>query len=82
MAAEYAPQRIRVNALAPAVTLTERVKGLLQVQPELLSKTCERQLLGLTEPEEVAAMALWLATDESKTLTGQVIAIDGGMSAA
>lgn len=82
MATEYAPQRIRVNALAPAVTLTERVKGLLHTQPELLSKTCERQLLGLTEPEEVAAMALWLASDESRTVTGQVIAIDGGMSAS
>ncbi len=82
MAAEYAPQRIRVNALAPAITLTERVKGLLQVQPDLLAKTGERQLLGLTQPEEVAAMALWLATDESKTVTGQVIAIDGGMSAS
>lgn len=82
MAAEYAPQRIRVNALAPAITLTERVRGLLQVQPDLLAKTSERQLLGLTEPEEVAAMALWLATDESRTVTGQIIAIDGGMSAA
>lgn len=81
MAAEYASHGIRVNALAPAVTLTERVKCLLQVQPDLLSKTCERQLLGLTEPPEVAAMALWLASDESRTVTGQVIAIDGGMSA-
>jgi len=82
MAAEYAPRRIRVNALAPAVTLTDRVKGLLEIQPDLLARTCERQLLGLTAPDEVAAMALWLATDESKTVTGQVIAIDGGMSAA
>ena len=82
MAVEYAPQRIRVNALAPAVTLTERVKSLLQKQPDVLEQTCERQLLGLTEPEEVAAMALWLASDESKTVTGQVIAIDGGMSAS
>ncbi|MFT3721722.1 SDR family NAD(P)-dependent oxidoreductase [Pseudorhodoferax sp.] len=82
MAVEYAPHRIRVNTLAPAVTLTDRVKGLLHKQPDLLSKTCERQLLGLTEPDEVAAMALWLATDESRTVTGQVIAIDGGMSAS
>ncbi|MBB5406332.1 NAD(P)-dependent dehydrogenase (short-subunit alcohol dehydrogenase family) [Paraburkholderia sp. HC6.4b] len=82
MAVEYAPHRIRVNALAPAVTMTERVKSLLQTQPDLLNKTCERQLLGLTEPEEIATMAVWLASDESKTVTGQVIAIDGGMSAS
>jgi NAD(P)-dependent dehydrogenase (short-subunit alcohol dehydrogenase family) len=82
MAVEYAPYGIRVNAVAPAVTLTDRVKSLLKVQPDLLSKTCERQLLGLTMPEEVAAMTLWLASDESKTVTGQIIAIDGGMSAS
>lgn len=81
MAAEYAPHGVRVNAVAPAITLTARVQGLLEVQPGLLARTSERQLLGLTQPEEVAAMALWLASDESRTVTGQVIAIDGGMSA-
>ncbi len=82
MAVEYAPHGIRVNAIAPAVTLTERVRALLHEQPDLLRNTCERQLLGLSEPEEVAAMALWLASNESRTVTGQVIAIDGGMSAS
>lgn len=80
MAVEYAPHRIRVNALAPAVTTTGRVLGLIETQPEVMSKTSERQLLGLVDPEEVAMTALFLASDESKKTTGQIFAIDGGFS--
>ena len=80
MAVEYAPHRIRVNALAPAVTTTGRVLGLIGTQPEVMSKTSERQLLGLVDPEEVAMTALFLASDESRKTTGQIFAIDGGFS--
>ncbi|QBQ98750.1 SDR family NAD(P)-dependent oxidoreductase [Paraburkholderia pallida] len=80
MAVEYAPHRIRVNAVAPAVTKTARVLGLMETQPGVVNKTGERQLLGLIEPAEVAMTALYLASDESKTTTGQIFAIDGGFS--
>lgn len=80
MAVEYAPHGIRVNALAPAVTKTPRVIGLLEAQPEVLHKTSERQLLGLIEPGDVALTALYLASDESKMTTGQIFPIDGGFS--
>jgi NAD(P)-dependent dehydrogenase (short-subunit alcohol dehydrogenase family) len=80
MAVEYAAHRIRVNAVAPAVTVTARVAGLLKSQPEVINKTGERQLLGLIEPKEVALTALYLASDESKTTTGQIFPIDGGFS--
>jgi NAD(P)-dependent dehydrogenase (short-subunit alcohol dehydrogenase family) len=80
MAVEYAPYRIRVNAVAPAVTKTARVLGLIGTQPEVVNKTGERQLLGLIEPNEVALTALYLASDESKTTTGQIFPIDGGFS--
>ncbi len=80
MAVEYAPYGIRVNALAPAVTKTQRVLGLVEKQPEVLSKTSERQLFGLVEPREVAYAALYLASDEARTTTGQIFPIDGGFS--
>jgi NAD(P)-dependent dehydrogenase (short-subunit alcohol dehydrogenase family) len=80
MAVEYAAHRIRVNAVAPAVTVTARVAGLLKSQPDVINKTGERQLLGLIDPREVALMALYLASDESKTTTGQIFPIDGGFS--
>jgi NAD(P)-dependent dehydrogenase (short-subunit alcohol dehydrogenase family) len=80
MAVEYAPHHIGVNALAPAVTTTSRVLDLIEKQPDVISKTSERQLLGLVKPDEVAMMALFLASDESKTTTGQIFAIDSGFS--
>lgn len=80
MAVEFAEHKIRVNAVAPAVTVTERVRGLMQSQPDVIRKTAERQMLGLVEPIDVARTALYLACDDSRTITGQVIAIDGGMS--
>lgn len=80
MAVEYASFGIRVNAVAPAVTVTERVRGLIEQQPDVLRKTSERQMLGLIDPIQVAHAALYLASDDSKMITGQILSIDGGMS--
>ena len=77
MAREYARERIRVNALAPAAVRTERVAALIETVPGARA-IVDRQLLGLIEPIEVAWAAVYLAADESRTLTGQVIAIHGG----
>jgi NAD(P)-dependent dehydrogenase (short-subunit alcohol dehydrogenase family) len=80
MAVEYAPHNIRVNAIAPAVTKTERVAGLIEAQPEIISKTSERQLLGIIQPSDVAELSLFLAGDESRMITGQIFPIDAGFS--
>lgn len=79
MAAEYAPDKIRVNAIAPSVTLSDRVKKLLKASPEIdaISKT---HLLGLGEPIHVAELAVYLAGDESAITTGQVIPVDSGVT--
>ena len=79
MAVEYAPDKIRVNAIAPSVTLTDRVKKLLEASPEIeaISKT---HLLGLGEPIHVAELAVYLAGDESAITTGQVIPVDSGVT--
>ena len=79
MAVEYAPNKIRVNAIAPSVILSDRVKKLLAASPEIeaISKT---HLLGLGEPIHVADLAVYLAADESAITTGQVISVDSGVT--
>lgn len=79
MAVEYAPNKIRVNAIAPSVTLSDRVKKLMQASPEV-EKISQTHLLGLGLPIHIANMAVYLASDESEITTGQVISVDSGVT--
>ena len=64
MAVEYAPHKIRVNAIAPSMTLTERVKRLLVEVPEI-ARLAETHLLGPGLPIHIADMAVYLASVEA-----------------
>jgi NAD(P)-dependent dehydrogenase (short-subunit alcohol dehydrogenase family) len=79
MAVEYAPHKIRVNAIAPGVVLTNRVKTLMKNAKDI-SKLGESHLLGLGLPIHMANMAVYLASDESALTTGQVLSVDSGAS--
>jgi NAD(P)-dependent dehydrogenase (short-subunit alcohol dehydrogenase family) len=78
MAVEFAP-KVRVNAIAPSVTMTERVAKLVAGNPAL-DKLADSHLLGLIEPEDIANMALFLASDETRKVTGQVYPVDSGVT--
>jgi len=80
MAVEYGVHNIRVNAVAPAATKTDRVMKLVADDGGIVQKTLDRQFLGWSEPEDVAKAALFLASDESRVITGQILAIDGGFT--
>ncbi len=77
MAVQWAEKGIRVNVLAPGVTLTERVTEF--IAPD--DPVCRKSLLGLSLPCDIAELALFLASDESSRITGETIRIDGGASA-
>jgi NAD(P)-dependent dehydrogenase (short-subunit alcohol dehydrogenase family) len=79
MAVEYAPDRIRVNAISPGATRTPRTTKLFDTVPAL-GPMVQRHLLGLGEPDDVAHAALYLAADESRVVTGQILAVDSGIS--
>lgn len=79
MAVEYAPHKIRVNAIAPSVTLTDRVKRLMQGNKDV-SKLAASHLLGLGQPIHVADMAVYLASDEAAITTGQILSVDSGVT--
>lgn len=81
MAVNYAKHKIRVNAIAPGAILTERVKKFIADDPRVASMD-EHHMLGMGEPEDIARMALFLASDEARIVTGAIFPVDSGWSAA
>ena len=77
MAVEFAP-KVRVNAIAPSATMTERVKK-LAAGNAAIENLANSHLLGLIEPEDIAFMALFLASDETSKVTGQIYPVDSGV---
>jgi NAD(P)-dependent dehydrogenase (short-subunit alcohol dehydrogenase family) len=85
MAVDYAEYHIRVNALCPGTVYTPFVERYLRtsyVDPAAaLEKIKRRQLTDtLGRPEEIAAAALYLASDDASFITGAPLIIDGGMT--
>ena len=75
-ARELGPQGIRVNAVAPGFIETAMVQGI----PEKVARAMlSRVPLGrLGQPEEVASVYAWLASEDARYVHGQVIGVDGG----
>lgn len=80
LAAEFAPNRIKVNAIAPSLTDTPLAQHLLST-PEKREASAKRHPLNrVGSAAELAASALFLLSDDAAWMTGQVLHIDGGMS--
>jgi NAD(P)-dependent dehydrogenase (short-subunit alcohol dehydrogenase family) len=86
-AIEFAPRRIRVNAVCPAPTATEMMFGLAREKSpddlEGFRRSFEQHIpLGrYGEPDEIAAAIAFLASDQASFSTGAVLTVDGGMRA-
>jgi NAD(P)-dependent dehydrogenase (short-subunit alcohol dehydrogenase family) len=82
MAADHAVQKIRVNTLSPGAVETERMPlrfGTMEKAREALGP--KHLLKRLAQPEEIAAAALFLASDASSFMTGADLLVDGGYNA-
>jgi len=77
LSAELAPSGIRVNALAPGVIKTDMTENLPVEAIKKLKMKIKLGHIGL--PEEVSGAILFLASDKSSFITGQIIRIDGGI---
>jgi 3-oxoacyl-[acyl-carrier protein] reductase len=77
LARELAPHGVLVNAVAPGLIETEMADGLKRAAREKLLQGIALQRLG--QPEEVARVVTFLASDAASYITGQTIAIDGGL---
>ena len=91
LAAQYVQYGIRANAIAPGSIRTERNKNRYENKDVMLAEkpTSAARMRQLTqklypysvgEPEDIAAIAVFLASNESRMLTGTTIAADGGRS--
>lgn len=79
LAAELGPSGIRVNAIAPGVVRT-RFSEALWKDPRAEEGAARRLPLGrIAEPEDIVGAAVFLASDASCYITGQVLVVDGGM---
>lgn len=84
MAVRYASEGIRVNALCPGTIRTELFEEFLSLQPDPKSveqKLVEMHPLGLGIPQDIAWAAVYLASDESRYMTGSPFLVDGGITA-
>lgn len=80
LAVELGPQQIRVNAIAPATVRTDFSRELWD-NPEIMAKALARSPMGrIGEADDVAGLALLLASPAGAFINGQTIGVDGGVS--
>jgi len=87
VADEYARHKIRVNAICPSFTDTDMADTLRTVSPDGTTNEFDPKFLSripmrrVADPEEIVQAMLWAASPENSFMTGQAIAIDGGLTA-
>ncbi|WP_282050741.1 SDR family NAD(P)-dependent oxidoreductase [Maribacter aquivivus] len=79
MAAEYAP-KVRVNVIAPSLVETPLAKRLLNNDKKREMMSERHPLKRVGNPEDIANAAVFLLSDKSTWMTGQIIGVDGGLS--
>lgn len=89
LAAAYGPKGVRVNAINPGITLTERMKEGLDADARLngvtpaeaLERSSARIPLGrIAQPEEIANAVLFLCSPRASYITGAILTMDGGLA--
>lgn len=81
-ALEFARKGIRVNCVCPGPTRTGMNEALVATNPEMVKAMDQKVPMGrIGEPEEVAAAAMFLCSDEASYITGHALPVDGGIVA-
>jgi len=80
LAVEWGPRNIRVNAIGPSVIRTDFAKALYEnpkAAEAVSNRTCLKRI---GDPEDVSGVAVFLASDAARYVTGQLLLVDGGTS--
>ena len=79
LAAEFASHKIRINAIAPSLTDTKLAAQLLSSEERRETSAKRHPLQKIGNAKEIAKMVVFLLSDSSSWITGQIIGIDGGI---
>jgi 3-oxoacyl-[acyl-carrier protein] reductase len=78
LAVELAPRNVTVNAIAPGFIETDMSEAVRNKAGDMIKKLIPMRRLG--QPNDIARVAVFLASEESEYITGQVLTVDGGLS--
>jgi NAD(P)-dependent dehydrogenase (short-subunit alcohol dehydrogenase family) len=78
LAAEFGPEGVRVNCIAPGLIRTDFARALWEDEANLAKALTGTPMGRIGEPDEIAGAAVFLASDASRYMTGQAIVVDGG----
>ncbi len=79
LAREFGPDRIRVNAIAPGWVLTDKQKDMWVTEEALTSHIAKQCLKDTLDEQDIVGATLFLASNTSRMMTGQLMAVDGGV---
>ena len=79
LAAEWAPYNINVNAIAPGFFPTKMTKGVMEMMGEAVAEKAPLKRVG--GPEDLKGLTVLLASEAGAFITGQIVAVDGGVTA-
>ncbi len=81
MASELAPSNVRVNVISPGVIGTQMIDPIMQDEDQKRATLSKVPMGRVGESQEIANLALFLASDASSYMTGSVVIADGGWTA-
>ena len=82
LAVELGPHNIRVNAITPGLVRTDMARALWEDEVRAADRIARTPLRRLGEPDDIAGIAVYLASDAGRWTTGQSFVVDGGTSIA
>lgn len=78
LALAWAPDQIRVNAIAPGLISTNMTAGMMSIDAAVAPTIARTPMARVGNPEDIAPVAMFLASEGASFLTGQTVAVDGG----